>query len=307
MIEDCIFCHIKLESIDRVSAGRDGYRLKCPVCGEYIASGTLIAATGNVREVQDDIYILSAVIRELNEMYSTVPELHSDNLKEYINYDLVPDLDSVESKARKLLQRLRKKSDHYGERIELFYNRDYPIAYAKNDDEFTALVEFLLDSDLLKEWSVTTAGYILSLTARAWDIMNSINPSGEDSKQGFIAIWFAKDGSMDSSIAALENAIKKSDYEPMCIRDVYFSDTIMDKALSEIRKSRFVVADLTGQRESVFVEIGFALGLNKDIIFVYKQGATLSEFYSKHYQCYEYKSPEELEEIVKNAIGARIK
>lgn len=81
----------------------------------------------------------------------------------------------------------------------------------------------------------------------------------------------------------------------------------MDKALSEIRKSKFLVVDLTGSSPNVFFEIGFAFGLGKDIIFVYKDEKEKKlEFYVKHYQCYKYKEPAELVEIVKNAIDARI-
>lgn len=82
----------------------------------------------------------------------------------------------------------------------------------------------------------------------------------------------------------------------------------MDKALAEIRESRFLVVDLTKNRPSVFFEAGFAHGLGIEIIFVYKEGeGTDLEFYAKHYQCYKYSSPDELRELVKNAISARIK
>jgi nucleoside 2-deoxyribosyltransferase len=82
----------------------------------------------------------------------------------------------------------------------------------------------------------------------------------------------------------------------------------LEKALSEIRKSKFVIANLTGTRSSVFFEAGFAFGLNKDIIFVYdEKGGLPPEFYAKHYQCYAYKDEIELKDILKNAIAARIK
>ena len=83
----------------------------------------------------------------------------------------------------------------------------------------------------------------------------------------------------------------------------------MDKALGEIRKSRFAVVDLTGKRGSVFFEAGFAFGLGAEIIFVYKEGAeddTL-EFYARHYQCYAYSDAADLREKLKNSIQARIK
>jgi hypothetical protein len=115
---------------------------------------------------------------------------------------------------------------------------------------------------------------------------------------------------MDESIKAIEEAIKETGYRPVCIKEKYYSETIMDKALGEIRKSRFVVIDLTGGRNSVFFEAGFVLGLDIEAIYVYKEEAegakNPAEFYIKHYQCYKYKDAEELKETIMNAIEARI-
>ena len=84
----------------------------------------------------------------------------------------------------------------------------------------------------------------------------------------------------------------------------------MDISLGEIRRSRFVVVDLTAIRPSVLFEAGFAHGLGLETVFVYREGETITgplEFYARHYQCYPYKTAQELKETLKNAITARIK
>ncbi len=128
-----------------------------------------------------------------------------------------------------------------------------------------------------------------------------------DAKQVFIATWF--DESMNESIEAISNGIKKAGLIPECIKDEHFSERIMDKALSEIKKSRLVVIDLTGSRNSVFFEAGFAFGLGIEPIYVYKKddktGNSL-EFYVKHYKCYGYKNSKDLEGQIENIIKARI-
>jgi nucleoside 2-deoxyribosyltransferase len=111
---------------------------------------------------------------------------------------------------------------------------------------------------------------------------------------------------MEESINAIEGAIRESGYTPVCIKHDHFPDRIMDKALSEIRKSRFIIIDLTNARNSVFFEAGFAMGINIEAIYVCK--TTLpEEFYVRHYQCYKYKDGVELKDILKDAIAARIK
>ena len=134
-------------------------------------------------------------------------------------------------------------------------------------------------------------------------------PHQNKSKQVFIAVWF--DSSMNGTIGAIEEGIKNAGLEPKCIKDEHFSERIMDKALGEIRKSRYVVVDLTGRRASVFFEAGFAYGCEIQSIYVYKKGSDKSdkslEFYVKHFKCYEYESDEDLKDKIKDILLARIK
>lgn len=137
----------------------------------------------------------------------------------------------------------------------------------------------------------------------------SKNRSHKKTSQIFIASWF--NASTNESIAALEEGIKEAGFEPKCIKDEHFSESIMDKVLGEIRKSRLVVVDLTGKRPSVFFEAGFALGAEVETIYVYKKDAESAdsslEFYVKHYKCYSYSTIKELKEKIKDIISARVK
>ena len=83
----------------------------------------------------------------------------------------------------------------------------------------------------------------------------------------------------------------------------------MLKAINEIRKSKFLIVNLTQMRPSVFFEAGFAYGLGLDIIYVYKESRNkhLEEFYVNHFQCHKYSTPEQLKEIVSDAIGEKDK
>lgn len=65
--------------------------------------------------------------------------------------------------------------------------------------------------------------------------------------------------------------IEDAGYDPIRIDEQDFSDKIDDRILSEIRKSRFIVADFShgdkGARGSVYFEAGFAKGLGLEVIF----------------------------------------
>ena len=63
-------------------------------------------------------------------------------------------------------------------------------------------------------------------------------------------------------------AIKKAGYKPYRVDAEPHSDRIDVKIISEIKNSRFVVADITEQKRGVYFEAGFALGLGLPVIMV---------------------------------------
>lgn len=292
-----------------VDKGDTEYILNCQICGRYRIDISLANDTSNLMS-HDDLYMVSGVLRELDLTGIDLPYITNSNLHEFMKHNLVPDLNDPSDKAKKLIKQMRKRSNYYGAVVDLHYSVDYPLAYAKNEDEMEAIVRLLVNKGLFEntdKYSVR-GSYRAILTAEAWDVANKINKIVTDSSQAFIATWF--DDSMDDSIVAIEQAVLVSGYKPVCIKYEKFSEKIIDKALNEIRKSKFVVVDLTGGRNSVFFEAGFAVGLELECIYVFKKNTEINnnnlEFYVKHYQCYQYESGDELKELLVNAIGARI-
>ena len=303
----CILCDYSPVVI-RPTGLTDSSIVNCSRCGRYEASGTLLAALpGEPGWGVANGYVLSALTRELNSSRNEVPKYDTSNIKDLIKRYPVPDLGNVEEKAMKLLERLKEKSTYFGETVSLDHRLDFPLAYAKNHEEFIALANLLKESGLVDVKSQNTANNIVALTAKGWGISHGKDNRG--SEQAFVAVWFHD--SMNDSIAAIESAITKSGFKPVCIRNEFFSERIMDKALGEMRKSRFVVVDLTGARGSVFFEAGFAFGLGTEAIYVFREGDDVKgsplEFYVRHYQCYSYKDPADLAAKLADAIAARIK
>ena len=77
--------------------------------------------------------------------------------------------------------------------------------------------------------------------------------------------------------------------------------------MAEIRRSRFVVADYTGQRNNVYFEAGFALGLGLTVIQTCRadEAADL-HFDIRHLNTLAWKSPAELAEGLDKRIRAVI-
>ena len=70
-------------------------------------------------------------------------------------------------------------------------------------------------------------------------------------------------------------------------RDGVFSDhvnRIDDEIIAQIRRSKFLVADLTGHRNGVYFEAGFMLGLGRPVIWLCNE----SEFDKVHFDTRQY-------------------
>lgn len=86
----------------------------------------------------------------------------------------------------------------------------------------------------------------------------------ENKKNVFVAMSF--NDNFRSLRRMLDKAISDSGYKPVFIDDKEHNEQIVPEILKEIKDSYFVVADLSGQRGSVYFEAGFALACDKPLI-----------------------------------------
>ena len=128
--------------------------------------------------------------------------------------------------------------------------------------------------------------------------------------QAFIASWF------DDSIVAIhptfKRAIEDCGFTPQVINAKEFNGDVVDEIIGEIRRSRFIVADLTGHRGGVYFEAGFGMGLGLPVIFTcreddfIKDGKKLAHFDVEHLNFILWKDEAELYTRLKNRIAATI-
>ncbi|KKZ10432.1 MAG: hypothetical protein TQ37_08700, partial [Candidatus Synechococcus spongiarum 15L] len=141
-----------------------------------------------------------------------------------------------------------------------------------------------------------------------------------DSKKGFMAMWF--DPSMDQAWEkGFEPGIRDAGYEPVRIDEKQHINKIEDEIIAEIRRSRFVVADLThgdkGVRGGVYYEAGFARGLGIPVIFTCRKNEKKEDkeedkvkqevhFDVDHYNRIIWENPEDLRSKLARRISAVI-
>lgn len=102
-------------------------------------------------------------------------------------------------------------------------------------------------------------------------------------------------------------AVRNCGYVCEKVDESVFAGNIVDRITEAIRNATFVIADLTQERPNVYLEVGFAWGLNKPVLLVAREGQKL-HFDLSHHKCIFYKTigklNESLEKTIRDMFGS---
>jgi len=115
----------------------------------------------------------------------------------------------------------------------------------------------------------------------------------------------AADPTLEDSLNAIKRAAGQHGIDAVRVDEIEHSKKITDVILEQLRGSRFLVCDISTERPNVYYELGFAHGIDKEVILVARKGTTL-HFDIKDYNVIFYKSYSDLEFRVAKRIGEAI-
>jgi len=131
-----------------------------------------------------------------------------------------------------------------------------------NQNEFSFIWNSYLKTE--KEFLKTTNN---SITPKGWAFIETLKQRNPNSKNVFVAMW-STDEIFDIFNKHIVQAVTKAGFnEPKHIGIKEHNNDINDEIIGEIRGSRFIIADFTGNRGGVYYEAGFAYGLNIPVIY----------------------------------------
>jgi hypothetical protein len=108
--------------------------------------------------------------------------------------------------------------------------------------------------------------YYAAITPLGHEHLAALKRVNEESDIGFCAMWFSEEV-RPVWLEAIEPAILAAGYRPVRIDRVEHNNKIDDEIIAAIRRSRFLVSDLTGHRGGVYFEAGFAMGLGLPVVW----------------------------------------
>lgn len=190
----------------------------------------------------------------------------------------------------------------------------HPSERAKNADNAWAVYAFNNSSRRYMLEQLQTLGYLSSdpsqvyrIEAKGWEKVSALRRAGAtERKQAFVAMWFSteSDAIYRDGIAP---ALAELSMTPVRIDQREHNNKICDEIIAEIKRSKFVIADFTGNRGGVYYEAGYAHGLGKPVIWTVRVDH-LSDvhFDTRQYNHITYSNAMELKERLFNRIRATI-
>jgi|ERR1700733_5547386 len=233
-----------------------GYGGQCERCGRVRIMQRVV---DKFREMKS-LHLLSAFFRR----YPSVPPLvTTQNVDELIVG--MPLLRTVPEKMNGLLKLLVDSKLPPGTPAPFDPQKDYPLVFAADWKEASYLLGQLSVRGFVTP--VTGTGNV-QVTADGYERVEELEAASyKSTRNAFVAMSFDKSRDFIYK-EAIEPAIREAGYHAIRIDKTDYVNRIDDEIISQLRQSRFMVADFTGQRAGVYYEAGFMHGLGRNVIWM---------------------------------------
>jgi hypothetical protein len=175
------------------------------------------------------------------------------------------------------------------------------VSYSRNEHEIALLLNVLEGEGFLRG-----KGAVAAVSVKGMLAAEELGTSKSSSAQGFVAMSF--DASLrDAWVNGFHPGVHAAGFRPLRLDNEHYVGGITDEIMAQIKRSRFVVADYTSQRNSVYFEAGFALGLGLIVIPTCRADEISAlHFDIKHLNTLPWNTPAELADGLNRRIRAVI-
>jgi hypothetical protein len=265
----------------------------CSRCGNYSTVDTaeqLLRAT----PIQSPGAV-SGWIRRQNSMRVT-PNIRSDDVAHLRALTKPPFRERVE----RYLVAAADKAQALDQRFKVGEGELVGVSYSDHPNELVIILDHLREEGLLTKNLMDTE----RLTAKGYIAADELRAKRAASTQAFVAMWLTEKMKPVYD-QGLDLGIRNAGFEPMLIPKKEHANKIDDEIIAEIRRSAFLVADFTGQRQNVYFETGFAIGLGRQCIWTcQKDDIKNLHFDIRQYNCIDWENTADLAKRFRDRIEA---
>ncbi len=261
--KECPFC----KTDATVSVNRDTLQSiysDC-LCGKFIIDQKALEDSGEYNKIlgtDEDKILFSGYVRN-NQPITITSEFISEELPGILDYcQQIP----LDEKISKIKNYIYNQTSSIGMPLSINIAKSYTIFHLKNSQELYRLLIFLKGIKILNmDGSVTNDIANVILTVEGFSKIESTLEDHSQSKKVFIACKFNTDY-QEGLVKTIKAACLSCGFEASLVSDERHNKDISHKIISDIKQSKFVIADFTDENNGVYFEAGYAMGESKEVI-----------------------------------------
>ena len=284
------------------------YAVTCPRCRSFEVTKQALDEIAQLKpELKADI---SSWVAERNIQKGSNPQIVSSAYQRTPQDTGVVSVSEIRSiflprsfseRLDRVLLNMAKMSDEPGAPIEFNENSIF-VCYSWSTNMMSFNLAALHDNAWLScAPSVPGKAYV---TPGGWNRVSTLEGQSPASNQVFVAIAFANELEPAWHDGILKG-VASANMRPIRVDEKEHNEKICDVIVAEIRRSSLVIADVTLQRQGVYFEAGYAMGLGIPVIWCCKADDIENvHFDTRQYNHIVWATPEELALKIERRIKA---
>jgi hypothetical protein len=171
-----------------------------------------------------------------------------------------------------------------------------------------AFLQYLQEENLVYQTAteIGNRGGTYKLSMKGWRAVEPRQEIGGVPGRCFVAMWF-HESMQEAYDLGFARGVTDAGFKPIRIDEKFTNKGISDEVKAEIRLAQFMVADFTGQRQSVYYEAGFANGLGREVIWCCREDDVPNlHFDTRHLGHVVWKDTADLRTKLNQSIRANI-
>lgn len=295
---------------------RDSYNVNCPRCGKYIITDGALTMFQR-SELVTKILSVSFWIRQ-HQSPKSKPSITIGNMRKILIPFTSP---KPKEQADKLLIWIGSTVKKYDAETAEPLSSLLSVTGAVDEKGIQYVANYLKDKGHIKH-----SGFSYSvqdgrrnppvdllraqMTFNGWDRFYELDTSNKDSRLAFMAMQY-DNSTMDRIFNdIIRDAVEQTGFDIRTLDEERRAGLIDDKLRVEIRRSKFLIADLTDDNNGAYWEAGYAEGLGMPVIYICEEEkfeGKKTHFDTNHHLTVQWKDDPESLKLFAEELKATIR
>lgn len=242
------------------------YKVNCPRCGKYEITDEAFTMFER-SSLEDKVLSISYWIRQHQSEKGNI-KINEEKIRKLLVPFVPP---KPIEQGNKLLLWIGNNFPRPNDKINLVFNDLISEIGAYDADGAEYILKHLLEKEEIfskGDYWRDKKGFSGVMSFKGWDRFDELQRSNKDSRLAFMAMKY-DDTTLEKIFnEVIKGAVLKTGFEIRKLEEEKRAGLIDDKLRVEIRRSKFLIADLTHDNNGAYWEAGFAEGLEMPVIYI---------------------------------------